>query len=241
MPVHNSSKFIEESVSSVLNQTYSNFELLIVDDCSSDNSYELMRNLEKKDFRIHIFKNETKSGAAATRNLALKNAKGDFIAFLDSDDLWKPNKLEVQMNFMLTNAIAFSFTSYELVDEDGKEMGKQINVPSFLTYHQYLKNTIIGCLTVVIDKRTTGYFEMPIIKTSQDMALWLLILKKGLKAYGISQSLAYYRVRKNSNSSKKLKTAIDVWRVYREIEKLSLFYSMICFISYAFHAVWKRL
>ena len=240
-PFYNSSKFIEECVNSVLVQSYTNWELLIVDDCSDDNSKELLLNLEKKDERIKVTFLDNNIGAAKARNIAILEAKGRYIAFLDSDDLWESQKLEKQICFMMQNDISFSFTNYQSISEDGLHVNDIIEVPNKMAYHDYLKNTIIGCLTVIIDREKTGYFEMPIIKSSHDMALWLLIMKRGFDAYGLNESLAKYRIVSTSNTANKWRAANDVWKVYRQFEKLSFFYSIWCFLNYAFNAIIRRI
>jgi len=240
-PFYNSSKFIEECVNSILLQSYSNWELLIVDDCSDDNSKELLLNLEKKDERIRVTFLGDNIGAAKARNIAIRNAKGRYIAFLDSDDIWRGDKLEKQIKFMEKEDIAFSFTSYTPMSEDGSVSFAEIKAPNKIDYFGYLKNTIIGCLTVVIDKEKVGEFEMPIIKSSHDMALWLLIMKRGFDAYGLNESLAKYRIVSTSNTANKWRAAYDVWKIYRQFEKLSFFYSIWCFLNYAFNAIIRRI
>lgn len=241
MPSYNSSSFIEDSVNSVLAQTYTNWELLITDDCSRDNSVEIINRLVAKDNRISLFPLDKNVGAAGARNISIENAKGRFIAFLDSDDVWIADKLEKQIAYMLNMGIAFSFSNYDIMKEDGTKLNKLIKVPTELSYKQYLSDTIIGCLTVVIDKEKVGDFSMPNIKSSHDMALWLLIMKRGFKAYGIKDCLATYRLVCTSNTSKKWKAAKDVWKVYRDIEHLSMTYSVFCFCGYALNAVLKRI
>lgn len=241
MPSYNSSKFIEASINSVLAQTYINWELLITDDCSKDNSVEIIERFAFKDDRIKLFALHHNVGAAAARNISLDNAQGRFIAFLDSDDVWIPQKLEIQIEYMLKNKLAFTFSDYDIMEEDGTKLNKLIKVPNNLSYNQYLRNTIIGCLTVVIDRNFVGDFRMPIIKSSHDMALWLLIMKRGFKAYGIKKCMATYRLVSTSNTAKKWKATKDVWKVYREIENLSIFYSAFCFCGYAINAVIKRI
>lgn len=241
MPSYNASKFIGESIESVLNQTYQNWELLITDDCSKDTSIDLIESYVKKDDRIKLFVLSYNSGAAVARNNSISQAKGKYIAFLDSDDIWSSTKLEEQIAFMEHHSLPFSFTAYDQMTEEGVVLNKIINVPKEISYHGYLKNTIIGCLTVVINRDIVGEFEMPNIKTSQDMATWLLVLKRGYKAYGFNKNLATYRLVGNSNSAKKSKAAKDVWKVYRDIEKLSILYSTVCFCGYAFNAIKKRL
>ena len=236
---YNSSQFIGECIDSVLSQTYDNWELLIVDDSSSDNSCEMIRKYD--DNRISLIELEKNGGAAEARNIALKRAKGKYIAFLDSDDIWVSTKLEDQIYFMQQKNIAFSFSNYQPISEDGGKLFSVIKAPDIMTYSSYLKNTIIGCLTVVIDKDKTGDLEMPNIRSSHDMALWLLIMKRGFKAYGLDKNLAKYRLVSTSNTSSKFKAAMDVWKVYRTIEKLSFIYSVWCFINYTFNAIKKRI
>ncbi len=175
------------------------------------------------------------------RNYALRNSKGKYIAFLDSDDLWESQKLEIQIKFMKDNDYAFSFTSYEVIYENGESTNKIIKIPSSINYNRYLANTIIGCLTVVINREKTGSFEMPNIRSSHDMALWLLIMKKGFLAYGLNQNLAKYRLVSTSNTAKKWKAATDVWKVYRNVEKLNLLRSSYSFVSYIFNGLKKRI
>lgn len=241
MPSYNASGFIAESINSVFLQTYLNWELLIVDDCSKDNSVRIAQKFVDIDQRVRLFPLEKNVGAAAARNVAIEQAKGQYIAFLDSDDVWNEDKLEKQLIFMQQNSYAFTFSDYYVMEEDGKKIGNIVRVPTSLTYHQYLRNTIIGCLTVIIDRKQIGDFRMPLIKSSHDMALWLLIMKRGFKAYGMKETLAGYRLVSTSNTAKKWKAAKDVWRVYREIENLSVLYAAYCFCGYAINAVWKRM
>ena len=241
MPSYNAAKFIAASIQSVIEQTYNNWELLITDDCSKDDTVKIVEQFIEKDNRIKLFSTGKNSGPACARNKSLENATGKYIAFLDSDDIWVSNKLETQIQFMIEKNIAFSFSSYSVIKEDGTPTGNTINVPKVIGYHGYLRNTIIGCLTVIIDREKTGNFIMPNIKSSQDMALWLLIMKRGFKAYGLQNTLACYRLVSTSNTSKKWKAAKDVWKVYREIEHINPIYSAICFIGYAINAIIKRL
>lgn len=240
-PCHNSRKFISDTINSVLLQTFSDWEMLITDDCSTDNSVEIIETFVEKDNRIKLIKSDKNLGGAGARNLAIRQAQGKFIAFLDSDDIWEKEKLERQIIFMEKNNYAFSFSQYYIMDEQGNKTEKIIQVPKSIDYKHYLSNTIIGCLTVVIDREKTGNFEMPLIKSSHDMALWLLIMRRGFNAYGLQNCLAGYRVVSTSNTAKKWKAAIDVWKVYREYEHLSIFRSAYCFIGYMFHAIKKRL
>jgi len=239
-PTHNSN-YIDETVKSVKDQTFPNWEMIIVDDCSTDKTVERIKPYIEKDKRIKLIKLEKNVGAAEARNIALRLAKGKFIAFLDSDDLWKPEKLKIQYNFMVEKDCAFSFGNYCRITEDGKKVINEIKVPEKINYSGLLRNTIIGTLTVMINREKTGYFEMPIINSSHDFALWLQILKNGFNAYGIQQSLAYYREVASSNTAKKWKAAKDVWVVYRKIEKINSLYSIYFFSNYVLNAIKKRI
>lgn len=240
-PSYNSSKFIQECVNSVIAQTYKNWEMLIVDDCSKDDSREIIRFFSDRDKRIQYFFLNKNVGAAEARNVAIRNAKGRYIAFLDSDDIWLPQKLEKQIAFMSKNSLAFTCTTYQPISENGKKTFRIIKVPKEINYNFYLKNTVIGCLTVIIDIEITGTFEMPNIRSSHDMALWLLIMKRGFSAYGLDENLARYRISSSSNTSNKIKASKDVWKVYREVEGLNLLFSLWVFLNYVFNAIKKRI
>lgn len=230
-PTYNSEKYIKETINSVLSQTYQNWEMIIVDDCSTDNTVRIIEEEMEKNSRIRFIQLQENQGAAVARNTAINYANGRYIAFLDSDDLWEMNKLEVQVSFMNMNNIPFSYTSYKIINENGEETGKVVNVPEKIDYNQLLKNTIIGCLTVMLDINKFGRVQMPNMRTRQDTALWLSILKQGYIAYGIQQPLAKYRKKSGSISSNKLKMAKQNWKLYREIENLSLVKSIWCFFK----------
>ncbi|WP_121663781.1 glycosyltransferase family 2 protein [Metabacillus litoralis] len=238
-PSYNSTKFIPATIESVLSQTYQNWEMLIVDDCSKDESRKVIREYTEKDDRIKLIELQENSGAAVARNTAIKAAKGKYVAFLDSDDLWVPKKLEKQIEFMEINDYAFTYSKYQLMDVDGNKLDRVIDVPRNIDYNGLLSNTIIGCLTAVVNIEKTGPIEMPNIRTRQDFALWLSILKRGIKAHGLQEVLAYYRLVPGSISSNKVKAAKQTWKVYREVEKLGLLRSMFSFTGYALNAVKK--
>ena len=240
-PSYNSERFISDTINSVIEQTYDNWELIIVDDASYDQTPKIIKRFLSKESRIKAIFLKENIGPSEARNQAIRIAKGRFIAFLDSDDLWLPNKLDAQINYMITNSVGFSFTSYIQISEDGLNHLKDIHAPARINYNSYLKNTIIGCLTVVLDKRIVGDFEMPKIRSSHDMALWLMILKQGFVAHGIDITLAKYRLVSTSNTANKLKSMYDVWRVYRDFEKLNLIFSLYNFINYIYNAIKKRL
>ncbi len=239
-PSYNSVNFIEETINSVIAQTYENWEMIIVDDCSKDNSVELIQEYVNKDSRIKLIQNKVNKGAAETRNEALKVAKGRFFAFLDSDDLWLSNKLEEQIAFMKKGNYPISFTKYGLVDEEGQHLDKFVRVVPFIDYTGYMKNTIIGMSTSMIDTDIVEPFQFVNIRTRQDTYLWITLLKRGHKAYGIDKVLANYRVREDSISANKVKAAKRVWYLYYHLEKLGFFRSAYYFSYYAFNAIKKR-
>lgn len=240
-PSYNSKRFIQDTIDSISSQTYQNWEMIIVDDNSNDNSAEHIKNLIKDNKKITLLPLKKNVGAAEARNKALEMANGRYIAFLDSDDTWLCEKLEKQLKFMKKNDYAFTFTSYTPMSEDFRKEYSVISVPSEIDYVGYCKNTIIGCLTVIIDKEQIGDFRMPNIKSSHDMALWLMIMKKGFKAYGLNEVLAKYRLVSTSNTAKKYQVFSDVWKVYREIEKLPLLRSSWYFMNYVYNAIKKRI
>ncbi|MCG3727439.1 glycosyltransferase family 2 protein [Vibrio cincinnatiensis] len=235
-PSYNCANYIFETISSVLSQTYSEWEMIIVDDCSTDNSVSVIKSHIEKDSRIKLIQLNENSGAAIARNTAIEAAQGRYIAFLDSDDLWEPEKLATQISFMQKNDIAFSFSAYHKVDEQGVNIGK-VDVPEKVTYQKLLKCCVIGCLTAIYDTQKLGKVYMPLIRKRQDFGLWLHILKKCDSAYGLNIPLAKYRIRKDSISSNKLKAAQYNWKLYREVEKLSLFKSVYYFSHYAINGV----
>lgn len=239
-PSYNASSFIKETIQSVQSQTYTNWEMIIVDDVSKDNTRELIKEEIKKDDRIQLIELQENGGAAIARNTGINCAKGKYIAFLDSDDLWLPEKLEKQLEFMQNNDIAFSFTSYQIMNQDGILTDKVVHVPEKINYNGLLKNTIIGCLTVMLDIEKLGKVQMPNIRTRQDTATWLKILRQGHYAYGLDEVLSNYRKVENSISSKKFKMAKMNWKLYREIEGLSILKSAWCFINYALNGVVKH-
>lgn len=241
-PSYNSSDFIEVTINSISAQTYRNWELIVVDDCSKDNTVSILKKLSETDSRIKYFTNATNQGAAISRNIGLENARGRFIAFLDSDDLWYPQKLDIQINFMLSNICPISFTSYELIDEKGLQIDKIIQTVEKIDYQGYMKNTIIGMSTSMIDTNIVGKdFRFTNIRTRQDTYLWITLLKKGFKAYGINQVLAKYRVRSNSISANKFKAAKRVWYLYYNLEKLGMVKSTYYFSFYVYNAFKKRI
>lgn len=242
-PVYNCEKVIKDTIECVVKQSYKNWELLLVDDCSTDNSAKIIMEYKEKDSRIKYYKLEENSGAATARNKALEESKGRFIAYLDSDDLWKENKLEVQVEFMLKNEYAFTCTDYEKIDKDGNLLNKCIKIPTMVDYDLYLRNTILQTVGIMVDTQKTGkeLLRMPNMKRRQDAATWCQLLKNGYNCYECPYSLSFYRVMPNSLSSNKFKAIKTNWYWYRKIEKLSVLKSIYCFIGYAFNAIKKRI
>ena len=242
-PVYNCEKFIKKTIECVLNQIYKNWEWLLIDDCSSDNSANIILEYALKDERIKYFKLDKNSGAAIARNTALEKSTGRFIAYLDSDDLWKKEKLEKQVKFMLNNNYAFTCTDYEKIKEDGTSLNKIIKIPEKVNYNLFLRNTIIQTVGVMIDTKLTGkdLLYMPNIRRRQDAATWCQLLKNGFDCYECPENLSYYRVVSNSLSSNKLKAIKTNWYWYRKIEKLPLYKACYCFIGYAFNGIKKRI
>jgi len=239
MPCYNSEKFIRNSIESVLSQTYSNWELLVSDDGSIDKTIEIIHEYMQQDTRIKLILAEgNNTGAAATRNRALEKAQNDYIAFLDSDDLWHPQKLEKQLKFMVDKDIVFSFTLFDAIDEEGNALTKNQKGKEVVSYKDFLGNKgKIGCLTVMYDRHKCGEILMPNIRKRQDYAMWLKIMKQGFDAYRINESLAVYRVRRGSVSSNKLDGARYMWKVYRKVEGLNLIQSIYYFLRYAIYHI----
>ena len=239
MPVYNNLDYIQDSILSVINQTYNNWELIIIDDASNvDIKSAIGQYL--KEYCIIYFKLEENLGVAAARNRGQEIANGQYLAFLDSDDIWHPQKLEKQISFMKKNDIAFSYTQYRHFSEKDKYEGKLIDVKERVTYKELLKGNIIGCLTVVIDREKIKNIMMR-SERHEDYILWLQILKSGYEAYGLKEDLARYRISSNSLSGNKFKSAIWTWRIYRNIEKLNLWESLYYFLHYLLRGVLKRL
>ena len=241
MPCYNMERFIAFTIESVQRQTYPNWELCIVDDASSDQTVEIIKRHQDQDDRIHYSVKPQHSGIADTRNQCIRMAQGKYLAFLDADDVWHPEKLETQLQFMMQRHIGFSYSSYDCIDEAGYLLDKQVKAAGDLNHDDYLHNTIIGCSTVMIDTAIIGEVIVPNFRTSEDTATWLNILRKGHLAYAIDMPLTSYRIRRRSASSNKLKASYDLWKVYRQQEKMPLFKTMECFFSYAFNAIKKRL
>ena len=241
LPMHNSEKYLEEAIRSVISQTYENWELLIIDDASTDNSLSIARYFESCDTRIHVLINDTPMGCPAIpRNVGIRRAKGRFIAFLDSDDVWLPCKLEEQLNFFTGNRIAVVYSDYEKMSEDGTRCSRIVNAPKSTNYKKMLKGNAIGNLTGIYDVSKAGkvYF-MPI--HHEDYAMWLSILKRGYIAVNTGTVTAIYRLHGNSISSKKLSLLSWQWNIYMNVENLGYVKSIFYYVNYACRAFRKRM
>ncbi|WP_076542404.1 glycosyltransferase [Shewanella sp. UCD-KL21] len=231
MPSYNSSGTISESIDSVLAQTYSNWELLITDDKSQDDTVNIIKRYASTDERIRLFENEENLGAGGSRNRSISSAQGKFIAFLDSDDLWYNNKLEIQISFMLKNDVALSYTWYQKFDSNGD--GGLVKPRLTVNYQQLLYSNVIGCLTAIYDAEKLGKRHMPLIRKRQDMGLWLDILKGVDSAKAVPQVLAKYRI-DSGMTQNKFNVLKWQWLFYREVAGLNFFQTLKCFLIYSY-------
>lgn len=238
MPAYNSERFLAESVGSVTAQTFENWELLIVNDASVDGTSAIAERLAGRDPRIRVIHLDENRGVANARNEGMNAAKGQYLAFLDSDDLWLPKKLETQLGFMRQKDIAFSFTSYRAFGPNGN-VGGSIRIPDAVEYEDLLKGNVIGCLTVMIDRDRIAPFAMPNIG-HEDYAAWLQILRAGHVAYGLQEDLARYRVSSGSVSGNKKRCAAWTWNIYRQREQMPLSKAVRCFAQYSIRGVFKH-
>lgn len=240
MAAYDTEAFIAETIASVQAQTLGDWELLVSDDASSDRTTAIVTAAAALDPRIRLLRLERNSGVAQARNLALETAQGRFIAFLDSDDIWLPQKLERQVAFMEEQDAAVSYTAFRRIDESGRRIGRLIKVPTRLNYQRLLKNTAIATLTSMIDTAKTGPIRMTEVRRD-DYILWLSLLRRGFVAHGLREDLARYRVVRGSLSSKPIRSAAWVWDVYRKVEKLGIVEAGWCMLHYSTRAVLKRL
>lgn len=242
VPVYNAGAFIEDTIRMVLAQTYTQWELLLVDDCSKDDSRAKIEAFCGRDERIRLIARARNGGAAEARNMGMDNAGGRYIAFLDADDVWLPEKLEKELRFMEEKNAAFAFTAYEFGDEAARGTGKIVNVPETLTYKEALSRTVIFTTTVIFDltRIDKKMIQMPNV-ASEDTATWWKVLRCGYTAYGLNEVLAVYRRPAGSLSSNKFIAIKRIWNLYRNEEKLSLPVTIRCFLGWALGAVIRRI
>jgi teichuronic acid biosynthesis glycosyltransferase TuaG len=233
-PSYNSEKYISEAMLSVQNQTYANWELIIVDDHSKDKTVAIVQNFMDDDLRIHLIQLNKNSGAGIARNTALNAATGRYIAFLDSDDLWKPEKLAKQIQFMKKYDLPFTFSFYDCIDEDGNELNTRVQAPTKLKYRQLFFCNFVGNLTGIYDTHFFGKIAISAIRKRQDWMVWLTIVKKIKVAQPVPESLAWYCVRQDSISASKLNLVKHNYAVYRQFHKLNVAVSVLCMIGFLF-------
>jgi len=230
----NSEAYISETIKSVLNQTFKDWEFILIDDNSSDRTLEIVHSFTTKYSNIKLFKNDINEGAAVSRNRGITESKGDYIAFLDADDLWKPEKLEKQLAFMKVEKCYVSYSSYELINEQGKFLNKTVKALPNLSYQKLLKSNYVGNLTGIFNAKVLGKITTPNLRKRQDWILWLAAIKKsGKPAKGIKESLAYYRVREDSMSSNKLDLIKYNYWVYKKglgFSTIKSVYSLMAFL-----------
>lgn len=240
MPSYKCGKYITESINSVQNQTYQNWELIVVDDCSGDETVEIVENLQKEDRRIRLFQNEKNSGAALTRNYALREAKGRWIAFLDSDDLWKPEKLEHQLKFMVEHKYAFSYHEYTEMSEDGKDLGVYVSGINKVSEFQMYACCWPGCLAVMYDAEKIGLIQIKDVKKNNDTAMWLKVVQKA-PCYLLKENLARYRRRAVSITPKPLWKRIWAhYPLFRVAEEMNPIASTFWVIMNVFGNAYKK-
>lgn len=240
-PAYNAENYISQTIESVQNQSFKDWELIIVDDCSKDYTSVLVKEFENKDPRIRMIKAPQNGGVAKARNLGLEQAQGDFIAFVDSDDLWKPDKLEKQLSFMKEKGCVLSYTDFQKFNTEDGSLGKVMKCPAKMKANDILKNTAIGCLTVMVDKKQAGEFRMPPLGHTEDNCTWYHILKKtNSVAYNQGEVLSLYREGNASLTKNKCKSAKQQWETYRRYFGFSRIKSAYYFTWYAINAVLRH-
>ena len=238
-PSYNSAKHIAETIQSVQNQSYTNWEMIIVDDCSSDNTEEIVKKIQQSDTRVHFLKLDKNSGSGIARNKGIEQATGDYMTFIDSDDIWFPDFIKNSIEAIQTSKTPFVFSSYKRSNEELEFIYSDFIVPQKVTYTDILKSNSISCLTAFLDIKILGKKYMPKIRKRQDMGLWLQYLKEIPCAYGIQQTQAIYRIRENSLSRNKLNLLKYQWEFYRDVEKLNIFQSLYYMLHWMYRGFMK--
>lgn len=236
---YNSDKFILDTIKSVQAQTYKNWEMIIIDDCSSDNSISIIKDVIKEDSRVKLIELEKNSGPAKARNEGISHANGKYITFLDSDDIWSNSFLSKSVTFCEVNNYDFICSSYTMKDESLEVTFSDFIVPEKVDFYSLLKSNSVSCLTAMYNCESLGKCYMPNFKKRQDLALWLDILNKTPFCFGIQESLAIYRLRKQSVSSNKIKAAYHTFKVYNSQKKINLLQKIYYFCIYAINGIKK--
>jgi len=239
-PFYNCVNYLRDTVEAIVSQTYTDWELILVDDCSSDGSSALAVQLSNMDDRVFYLKLDKNSGPAIARNKGIDVANGRYISFCDSDDVWLPDKLDKQLEAFSQSNASICFTSYYKMLENSVKTKRIVHAEPLVNYDMMLRSNYIGCSTAMYDTYMCGKVFMPDVVKRQDYGLWLKIMSEGHAAIGIQDPLVYYRVRSNSVSSNKLKAAIYHWKVLRASVDVSLIYAVWLFINYAWIGVRKR-
>lgn len=239
MPVYNCASYVEEAIRSVMEQTCENWELLVIDDGSKDDTFAVAQRLAEEDVRVIALKNPENMGVARTRNRGLEAARGEYVAFLDGDDRWHPEKLEEQVTRMQETGAALSYTSYAIVDAEGNPSKAPYTVPAQVTFNSLLGENVIGCSTVMLSRAVAATYRFATDFYHEDYCLWLDILRDGHTAAGCTAVLTDWRLIQNSRSFNKKNSAHNRWRIYRGYLKLSLMRSVCAFVCYAVNGVKK--
>ena len=239
-PTYNCASYIEKTIESVLAQTYKDYELILIEDKSTDNTMDVIKKYLNKYNNIHIILQEKNSGTGVARNEGIKKASGDYIAFIDGDDIWHSTKLEKQINFMEENSYDFTFTAYKRIYEGKEKKNRIIKSYEKLSYNDMLKKNYIGCSTVIYNAKKLGKTYMPKIRKRQDYGLWLALLKKTPYAYGLDEVLTDYLIRKYSVSSGKFRLIKYNWTLFRKIEGFSYMKSAFCLLSNIVQKIFYR-
>lgn len=239
MAAYNAERFIADAIASVMAQTYTDWELMIVNDCSKDRTKEVVSTF--KDERVKLIDLQNNSGAGIARNKGLENAKGSFIAFLDADDVWVPEKLEAQLKFMQETNAPICHTSYSFINEEGQTISGYVNASKTVNINQYMQSTEIGLSTAMINKTIVGHFAFNPMRLRQDTRLWIDLLNRNLLAYGLDKTLVKYRIRQGQISGNKFKAAYRTLKLYLSIKELPLYRRLFNFCCYFINGILKRL
>ena len=240
MPYYNKKDYFFESINSVLNQTHTNLEIIIVYDDENKNDLEHIKNCIKNDTRVKIIFNDNNKGVSYSRNKAISIAQGKYIAFLDCDDYWKINKTEIQLKFMTAHGYDFSHTTYHVINQNGKVVGT-IKAREILEYEKLLQSCDVGLSSVILKRELLNDIKFPELKTKEDFVLWLRLAKKSVILFGIDEPLMFWRQTPNSLSSSILQKLKDAFKVYYLYEKKNIFYSIFCVIRLSIHALIKKI
>ena len=239
MPAHDTRPYVGEAIAAIQAQTHREWELIVVDDASSDGTPDVVAAIAARDPRVRLVRQSECRGPGPTRNTGIALARGRWLAFQDSDDLWDPDKLERQLAFMRARGAALSMHGYRMVDPELNPIGHPVRVPARVAYRALLKNTIVAMITVMVDRTQVGGLELPPLPQHEDLVLWYRTLRRGWVFEGVPEPLATYRIVRRSASRNKWRSALRMWRVYREQERLGVLDAAWCYAHYAINASWK--